>query len=116
MKMKKNAEAAVVVEKEAVERDYGFLGCNAVVDHPRHGRLLVCDAFAYGARGEGCVRWESGAIYKLQPADTLSTLKNGRWNESVNLMTAVINGYDDSRPLLLWPDYMILQLASSAGL
>lgn len=50
-----------VVESRTVERDYGFNGTEAVLDHPKHGRVLLCDG--YGGENTlagGAVRWSHG--------------------------------------------------------
>lgn len=106
-----------IIERREVKRDYGFLGTEAIIDHHKHGRLLIADGYGQmdGARG-GMVRWEHGMVIKLQPADTFASLEAGAWNESTTLMQAVRAGYDDTRPLQNWDGHMIRAAAKAGSL
>ena len=107
---------ATVIEKRDVERDYGLSGIDAIVDHPEHGRLLVCDG--YGGMDDikgGAVRFEHGLVVKLHNDDTFAAL-DGDWNEATSIMSAVTHGYDESRPVLEWPGFMVAKLAKACGL
>lgn len=101
-----------VVESRSVERDYGFAGVEAIIEHPSHGRLLIRDGF--GGMGQprgGAVRWVHGMVCKLQPGDTLDGLR-----EDTRVLSAVLAGYDDTRPVLDWDGHVIAAVAKSAGL
>ena len=106
-----------VIETETVDRDYGMHGTNAIIDHPRHGRLLLRDGFGGmdDLRG-GAVRWEHGIAVQLQPTDTLASLRAGNDYEHATAFERVVKGYDDSRPVLDWTGDMVAQVAKSAGL
>lgn len=105
-----------VIESDHVERDYGFRGTDAVIEHPTHGRLLLSDGYGeLGNRG-GKVRWEHGTAVKLQPGDTLGSLRSTEWNDWMNLFSAVKTGCDESRPVLDWSGDMVAAVAKSAGL
>jgi hypothetical protein len=107
---------ATVAEKRDVERDYGFSGVEAIIDHPEHGRLLICDGF--GGMDDlkgGAVRFEHGLVVKLHDEDTFDAL-DADWNEATSVMTAVTHGYDDTRPVLEWTGYMVDELAKACGL
>lgn len=88
---------ASVIETETVERNYGMTGTNAIVYHPRYGRILLKDGF--GGQGQlrgGAVRWEHGAIYRIRPTDTLESLRADRYNDEYSVMEALMRGYGDS--------------------
>ncbi|ELA9292952.1 hypothetical protein QUO15_004414 [Vibrio parahaemolyticus] len=108
---------SILIEKEHVIRDYGFSGINAIIDHPKYGRLLLRDG--YGGEGSiqgGAVRWRHGIALKLKAEDTLDSLKNTHWNDETSLFFAVINGYDDQRPVQDWDGIIIKNIAKSVGL
>ena len=101
-----------IVETETVERDYGMRGTNMILDHPRHGRLLVCDGYGgVGSVDGGAVRWRHGAVYQLLPGDTLAGLRSATVETgsagSMTLMDRMRHGYDDRRPILDWAGYVI---------
>jgi hypothetical protein len=108
---------ATIVDVESVERDYGFAGTIAVIDHADHGRLLIMDGYG-GERSlsGGAVRWVHGSVFKLQPADTLDSLRNEVWNDGMTLLEAVQHSLDTTRPLLDWKGTMVAACAKSAGL
>ena len=106
-----------LIEKQTVLLEYGFKGTLAIVDHPVLGRLLLTDG--YGGENTprgGAVRWEHGRVAQLQPGDTLESLRADNWNRITRLLNAVINGYDDTRPLKNWNGLAIEQIAQQAGL
>ncbi len=107
---------SVVIETRAVEREYGYPGVEAIVDHPQHGRLLVIDGFGGkdSLRG-GAVRFEHGRVCKLLPEDTFEAL-DAEWNEYTSVMDAVTSGHDSDRPLLDWDGMAVAGLAKSCGL
>ncbi len=98
-----------------VTRDYGLEGNEAIVDTD-NGRILITDGFCGidSPRG-GAVRWDGGIVYSLKPDDTFDTL-GGMWNDTTTHMQALLAGYDDDRPMLMWDGYVIETLASSLGL
>lgn len=102
-----------VIEQRATERDYQFPGIDAIISHPTHGRLLICDGF--GGMGElrgGAVRWEHGIAIKLHNDDTLDTL----YADNYCILDRAISGRDDSRPIMPWSGSIIATLARDAGL
>lgn len=107
---------ATVVETRSVKRDYGFTGTEAIVDHPAHGRLLVCDGFGgKDSMQGGAVRFEHGVVIKLRNDDDFASL-DADWNESTSVIDAAMHGYDDSRPVLEWSGFMVKRLAEACGL
>lgn len=107
---------AIIIEQRSVERDYGFRGVEAIVEHEKHGRLLVCDGFGGkdSLRG-GAVRFEHGMVCKLLDDDTFEQL-DADWNDYTTVNSAVQSGYDGSRPVLDWSGHVIAGLAKSCGL
>lgn len=98
---------ATLVEHDAYEGQYGMTGERMIIDHPRHGRLLLLQGF--GGMEEmlgGAYRWLYGIAIPLLPDDTLASLSAD--DEQWQRMT---HGYDDDRPVLTWEGIMIEQLA-----
>ncbi len=89
----------------------------AIIQHATHGRLLLCQGFGgVDTLKGGAYRWQHGLACKLQPSDTLASLRAGKWNESTSLLDAVIHGADKSRELLTWTGAQLTKLAQVAGL
>ena len=112
-----NQNTASLVEWENVAREYGFDGTQAIIDHPVHGRLFICDG--YGGQDTpngGTVRWRHGMAIKLQAGDTLDSLRSSPWNDFGDLFDAVLSGYDDTRPVMEWHGPVIEALANQVGL
>lgn len=87
-----------------------------VVQHPRHGRLLLTQGWGgMDSPKGGAYRWEHGAAYQLQAEDTLESLRSEEWNDYTSLYEAVLRGYDDSRPVLEWDGNMVAALATSVA-
>ena len=107
------ATAIAIIEQRTAERDYQFAGVDAIISHPMHGRLLICDGF--GGMGElrgGAVRWEHGIAIKLHNDDTLDDL----YADNYRILARAISGGDDSRPIMPWTGTTISALARNAGL
>ncbi len=107
---------STLIEKETVYRNYGLPGINAIIRH--NGELLlITDGF--GGQDDiagGAVRWQHGRAYKLRDGDTLRGLHHGDYNSVTSNWRAVIDGYDDSRPALNWPGYVIAAIAKKVAL
>lgn len=89
---------AKIIECRWVARDYGFQGAEAIIEHPKHGRILIYDAFGgIDSQRGGMVRWSHGGANQLLDGDTLESLDAGEWKDGVSLMQAVQQGYDDAR-------------------
>ena len=105
-----------LIESTTLAGLYDMDATIAIVDHPTHGRLLLCDGF--GGMDEprgGMYRWEHGVVCQLHPDDTLADLE-ADWNDFTTIREAVITGHDDSRPILEWTGSQVAALAKSAGL
>lgn len=105
-----------LIESESVERDYGFAGTIAIVEHSTHGRLLIQDGYGEMDLRGGMVRWEHGMVIKLQPADTIESLRADMGKVPVSDWERMVHGYDDARPVLGWDGRMVAAIAKSAGL
>ena len=102
-----------LIEQRKVECEYQFTGTDAIIDHPKYGRLFICDGF--GGMDElrgGAIRWEHGMAIKLLPGDTLDVLHAN--NASILFYARI--GDDNSRPVLPWTGMMVAAVARTAGL
>ncbi len=105
-----------IVEHVEITRDYGLMGHEAIIDHPKYGRLLIQDSFGgMDSLQGGRVSFKFGLLIQLHADDTFQTI-TGVWNDYMDLGEAVRQGYDNSRPVMAWTGYMIEKLAESAGL
>lgn len=105
-----------LVESDTINGQYDMPLTIAIVD-TQDGRLLVSQAFGgMDTMAGGAVRWRNGIAVKLQPTDTLASLRAGEWNEHTSLMDAVLGGHDNSRPVLDWSGRHIADIADKAGL
>jgi hypothetical protein len=104
-----------VVESDTSTGLYDMLQGRMVVDHPTHGRLLLVEGFGgMDSLQGGQYRWMHGYAVRLQPGDTLASLDLKEWNEWTSLYTAVMAGYDKTRPVLEWSGHMIASVARAA--
>lgn len=107
---------STLIESETTPREYGMLGTKAIIDHPKHGRLLLNQQFGgWDSLEGGSVRWSHGYAIALRPADTLSSLDSEPWNEDHSLLDAVLRDLDPSRPMLDLPGWLVEQIARSAN-
>lgn len=104
-----------VVEQRDVEREYGFGGVEAIIDHSTHGRLYIADGFGgMDPLGGGCVRWRHGIVCGLKADDDLDALDE--WHSGCTVHTRMLAGYDTDRVPLDWPGRQISALAAASGL
>jgi len=110
----------LLVETQAVERDYGFDGTQAIID-TNNGRLLIKDGYGgVDTLAGGCVRWRHGAAYALQPGDTFKSMsaKFGTcYGKDVSILSAVFEQADEARPYLpYWSGDAIAAVARQLGI
>ena len=106
-----------IIEKRDVIRDYGFSGVEVMVDHPKHGRLLLQDGFGgIDSLSGGAARWEHGMVHKLLDTDTFETLGEVVNEYGSTVQDCMTYGTDDTRPQLLWDGFCIASLIKSLGL
>jgi hypothetical protein len=105
-----------IIQRRDVQRDYGFWGVDAIIEHPTHGRVLIRDGF--GGRGNAgwMVRWECGIGVKLRPGDTLESLESEMHNDWTTVRAAAEHGYDPLRPVMPWDGTAVRRVAKAAGL
>lgn len=109
--------ALQVIESEQYEAEYEMKATRAIIEHPKHGRILLAQGF--GGLDDicgGAIRWRHGIAVQLQPGDTLHSLRSCEWNDTTSLYLAVVQGYDASRPILEWSGKKITSQARIAGL
>ena len=106
-----------IIEKRDVVRDYDFAGIEAIIDHPKHGRLLIQDGFGgIDSMQGGAVRWSHGLVHKLLDTDTFETLGEVVNDHGSTVQDCMTHGTDTTRPQLLWDGFCIAGLAKSLGL
>lgn len=101
-----------IIEKKNINREYGFNCQKIIIDHPKHGRLLVTDGYGEDGLNGSTIRWKHGLVIKLLPNDTFLTLEKP-WNETETILSAALNGCDKTRPILPLDGYMIEKMMES---
>lgn len=86
-----------IVESRTVTGAYDFNCDQIIIDHHRHGRLLLTEGWGGDEVIGEQYRWRQGLAAKLQPTDSF----------------AVLNHHDQDRPLLDWPGQMVERLAQT---
>ena len=105
-----------IIEARSVERDYGFAGTQAIIQHSKCGRLLIEDGFGgVDSLAGGAVRWRHGLLIAIHPGDTFASLDQP-WNEFFSNLQSAEHANDPQRPILSWDGSAIERLAESAGL
>lgn len=116
MQATQDQATAQVIEKCTVDRAYGFVGEEAIIDHPRLGRIYVADGYGgVDSPDGGAVRWRHGYVCKLHAADTLESLSQP-WNEFFSVREAMQQGHDTTRPIMDIYGQALDTLAKSCGL
>lgn len=107
---------SVLAEVITVEAEYGLEETLAIVDHHKHGRIMIKQSFGgVDSLQGGAVRWSHGVAVKLRSNDTFADL-DADWNSYCSILDAVLNGHDDTRPVFEWDGCMVEQVARSVGL
>ena len=100
---------AKLVEKRTYKGVYDFDQTEAIVDHPKLGRILIRQG--YGGVDQiigGAIRWIHGDAYKLHPGDTLEKLDGPsnykrEWGDPITIYEQIMDQDDNSRPFCsLW--------------
>lgn len=108
-----------LIERKSIEHDHGLAGTLAIVDHPKHDRVLMVDGFGgTDTLAGGAVRWRHGAVYKLRHGDTLAMLEGANFNDNLTCLDAILASADKTRPLISgkWGGFIIENMAKSVGL
>lgn len=100
-----------LIESTRVEADYGMLCTLAIVEDEVRGRLFLREG--YGGEDSlqgGAIRWRHGLAIRIQPADTLESLRDpdGYLN--------MVQGFDVERPVLALDGRELERIAEQAGL
>lgn len=106
----------IVIEQRHIDRDYGFAGVLAIVDHDTLGRILITDG--YGGESTvhgGAVRWRHGIACRVHAHDTIDALMRDNYDDCTSLQRA-LSGYDDTRPVIDISGDHLAQIAKSLNL
>ena len=99
-----------LIEKRAAEGRYGMTTDSMILDTDTHGRLLITDGYGGDDVNGFCCRWTHGIAVQLKPSDTFAVLDED-WNDCTSTYDAVVNGYDNNRPVLNWTGHAIAAIA-----
>lgn len=104
-----------LIDNRTVDGQYEIPCQQAIIDNQEQGRLLIVEGFGGGDVEGMTYRWRHGLVVQLHSDDTFDTLDEP-WNDWCEAMHAVLNGQDDSRPVLTWDGLVISSMAKSVGL
>ena len=104
-----------IIAQRTTEGQYEIPCQQVIVDHQKYGRLLLVEGFGGGDIEGMTYRWRHGLAVQLRDNDTFATLDAPR-NDWCKTMGAVLEGQDDSRPVLTWDGVVISAMAKSLGL
>lgn len=113
-----NISKSKIIEQISVERDYGFTGTAAIVDHKKYGRIFIEDGFGgIDTLAGGRVRFKHGMIISLKKDDTFEKLGSFVDRlDNISILELAENGYDSTRPILDLSGFSIDKIAISIGL
>jgi hypothetical protein len=100
-----------LIESTRVEADYGMLCTLAIVEDEVRGRLFLREG--YGGEDSlqgGAIRWRHGLAIRIQPADTLESLRD------LDGYLNMVQGFDVERPVLALDGRELERIAEQAGL
>lgn len=108
--MKTATKKSVVIEVERNHGAYEMIRERAIIDHHKHGRILIIEGWCGmdDIRG-GAYRYSGGAVYQLKPDDTFASLAAEQEQTGNDHLAGI-------RQLLDWTGAMIDRVAKSAGL
>jgi hypothetical protein len=101
-----------LIERDCTEADYGMMADMAIVEHPKHGRLFIREG--YGGEDSlagGSVRWRHGIACRIQPGDTLESLRSDPQG-----YLDLVQGHDPARPVLTLDGRELERIAEATGL
>lgn len=117
-----NAAKATLIEERAVKGAYDMSYTEAIVDHPKHGRIYISEGWGSDKLGSECYRWSHGWIISI-PADADFAWLDGdsRWEDcgiEITRLAALREALAvDGCELMHWFNgWAIRQLAESVGL
>lgn len=103
-----------IIEKSSDSGAYDILCDSVIVDHPKHGRILITEGYGGDSLNGYTYRWRHGTAVKLKPDDTFDTLKKEieDMESAIECVVYVMDIRDD----LAWDGKHIAKLAESLGL
>lgn len=99
-----------LIEKRATEGRYEMITEAMILDTDTQGRILITDGWGGDDVSGECYRWKHGLAIQLKADDTFDDLDKD-WNCCTSTYQAVVNGYDNSRPVLDWSGHVIASIA-----
>lgn len=103
---RKNQMKKTVVEKRVNPDGVTQL----IIDDEKHGRVLVSEGICPKS---GVINFNFGFVAKLKHDDTFDYLENTKWNDTETLFSAVVNDYDDERPVFDWGSIIVKKYAQA---
>jgi hypothetical protein len=109
--------AIQVIEQRTRLGAYDKPATEAIIHHPKHGRLYVSEAFGgLDTLAGGNVRWRHGDVCRVLEGDTLESLHHADDSGAPPIHYDMIGGADKRRPVLCWSGRCVESIAKSAGL
>ena len=103
----------IIVESRTVPGRYDINRTMLIVDTADRGRMLIAQGYGGGDVEGETYRWRHGVVATLRADDTFDALDR-KWNDYMPTLSAVLEGADDSRPVLAWSGRAVEALATSS--
>jgi len=103
----------IIVESRTVPGRYDINRKMLIVDTADKGRMLIAQGYGGGDFEGETYRWRHGVVAELRSDDTFESMDRP-WNDYMPTLSAVLEGADDSRPVLAWSGRAVEALATSA--
>jgi hypothetical protein len=68
MSTKTKTESATLVDSRTFKGEYDFTATEAIIDHPKYGRICICEGWGCTDLGGECYRWKHGWVISI-PSD-----------------------------------------------
>ena len=107
-------EKITLIDSRTIEGKYGFDAKQAIVEHPKYGRILITEQWGGGDLQGEQYRFSHGVAAKLHDNDTFEAM-DAPWNEWTSTIDAVLHACDESRPVFEWPGKVLVSIAKAAG-
>jgi len=103
-----------IIESDVNKAEYDIDCIRMIVENEKGERYYMQEGFGgMDTMSGGYVRWRHGLIIRIKQGETFSTFEK-MWNEGTTHRSAMLNGYDDERPVLEWSGHTIEKIANAA--
>lgn len=104
-----------VIESAVRDGAYDMRYVEAIIQHPKHRRLYLCEGWGGGNLKGEAYRWKHGVVAKLEGGDTLESLGEPV-NDAFYTLREDITTFGNMRQVFTWSGNAVEALADACGL